>query len=424
MKRALLAVAAVAAAPTTAAADPLDESGLGEAAAAMANARTAIATGPEAAHTNPAGVARIGSAEALIGYQYADNHLDLDGRDSGVTATRGTAMGLAAPLGTVRGVQLALGTAFYLPDQYLARLQLFPTNEPEYVRLGAAQQRIVVDTVAAARWKDLAIGAGVSMLTNAKSRDLTFDVGVKSGEKVGAAHLDIDLPTRMAPLVGVSWKPNRYAELGAMFRGKLELDLAIDIVANVDVPNVVSGDAKIALRTVTNFTPMRAAIGGALHPVEGLTLSADVAYDRWSALGSGIPDLQVLVELSLAPPLIASTAPAAHFKDTITSRLGAEWLVAGMRVRGGVAYLPSPVPKQTGLTSFADGNRVLATLGAGVRVPARWLVAQPIDLDFGLGYQHVMRQIVEKDPAIDPGGSFSSGGNIYSMGASATVRFK
>src|SRR5690606_9243667 len=62
---------------TTAHADPLDEIGFGAAATAMANARTAMATGADAVHTNPAGVARIARPEVLAGWQYAHQRLEL-----------------------------------------------------------------------------------------------------------------------------------------------------------------------------------------------------------------------------------------------------------------------------------------------------------------------------------------------------------
>ena len=114
-----------------------------------------------------------------------------------------------------------------------------------------------------------------------------FDVGVVDGAKQGAARLDIDLPLRVAPLAGVWWRPHPRLELAAAVRGELSLDVALDIVANVDVPGVVTGDATIALRATSYFTPLRATLGGAVHVRDDLAITADVAYERWSALGAG-----------------------------------------------------------------------------------------------------------------------------------------
>lgn len=407
----------------TAHADPLDEIGFGAAATGMAGSRTALATGAEAAHANPAGLARITRPELLVGWQYSHERLELDGHDAGVLDAHGTSLGLAVPL-SIGDVRLATGVALYLPDQFLARIQLTPIAEPHFVRLANAAQRIVVEPVAAVAFGAFAVGAGASLLADARSNDLTFDVGVVGGVRQGQASLDLAFPLRVAPLVGAWWRPARAVELGATFRGELSLDLAIDIDANVAVPSVVTGDVKVMLRSVTYYTPMRAALAAAVHPRDDLAVTGEVAWERWSALGSGVPDLRVIVALDLAPPpAISTTAPPARFEDILTTRLGVEWTTGSLRLRAGGAYLPSPVPPQTGLTSFADGARTLATLGAGVRIAPGAILLQPIDLDFAVGWQHVAHELVRKDPAMVPGGAFSSGGDVLQGNITSTVRF-
>ena len=409
-------------APSPAGADPLDETGLGAAATGMAGARTAAAVGAEAAHVNPAGIALAMRPEVLIGWQYALAHLSLDEHPADVLDAHGTSIGLAIPF-AVADVRLGAGLALYIPDQFVARLQLTPITEPHFVRFDSQSQRTVVEPVVAIAFGELSIGVGASLLAGARSRQLTFDVGVVGGDTQGNAHLDVATPVVVAPLAGIRWRPSRAVELGASFRGPLSLDLAIDIRANVHVPNVITGDTIISLRSVSFYTPMRAAIGAAVHPREDLTLTADLAWERWSALGSGVPDLRILLALDTAPPLVSSTHPPANFHDTWTPRLGAEWQSGSLRVRAGAGYLPSPVPTQTGLTSFADGTRILATLGAGIRLSPGGVFTQPIDFDLGIGWQHVAHELVHKDVTLQPGGAFSSGGDILQASASTTVRF-
>ncbi len=417
----VLAVAALVA-PTAAHADPLDEIGFGAAATAMANARTAMATGAEAVHTNPAGIARVARPEVLAGWQYAHQRLELDGHDAGVLDAHGTSLGLVVPF-ELGGVQVATGIALYLPDQFLARLQLTPVSEPHFVRFQNAANRVVVEPVAAVSFGRFAIGAGASLLADARSDELTFDVGVIAGEKQGRANLDVGMPIRAAPLVGIWWRPAHALELAATFRGELSLDLALDIRTNVFVPGVVTGDALVSLRSVSYFTPMRGALAAALHQTDDLAITGEVAVERWSELGSGVPDLRVLVALDLAPPLVSTTQPPAKFRNIVTSRLGAEWRTGALRLRAGGAYLPSPVPAQTGLTSFADGARTLATLGAGIRVPAGRVLLQPIDVDLAAAWHHVAHELVQKDMAMLPGGAFSSGGEVFQANITSTVRF-
>jgi len=419
--RAVVALA-VLLAGTTAHADPLDEIGFGAAASAMANARAALATGAEAVHNNPAGIAGIKRAEVLAGWQYSHERLELDGHDAGVLDAHGTSLGLAVPF-RIGGIQLATGVALYIPDQFLARVQLTPIGEPHFVRFENAAQRIVVEPIAAVSFGDLAIGAGASLLADARSDQLDFDVGVIAGQKQGNANVDISLPVRAAPLVGIWYKPAPIVELAATFRGELSLDLALDIATNVRVPTVINGDVSVTLRSVSYYSPMRAALAAAVHPRDDLAIAGELAFERWSALGSGVPDLRVLLALDLAPPLVDSMQPPARFKNIVTPRLGAEWTTGAWRLRAGTAYLPSPVPAQTGLTSFADGARTLATLGAGVRIPPNAILLQPIDIDFGIGWQHVMHALVQKNMAMVPGGAFSSGGDIVQANLTSTVRF-
>jgi hypothetical protein len=418
MRCALLLVLASA----NAAADPLDETGFGAAASGMGNARGALAVGAEAIHVDPSGVALADRPELLIGWQYAHDRLELNGDDAKLLDAHGTSVGLAIPF-RIRGVRFGTGVGLYLPDQFLARIQLTPVSEPHYLRFESTAHRVVVEPVAAIAIGDWSFGVGASVLADARSRELTFDVGVVGGDKQASARLDIVMPTRVAPLLGARWRPSPLLELSASFRGELSLDLDLDIVANIDVPNVVTGTATVALRSISYFTPWRATLATAIHPRPDLTITTDLTYERWSALGSGVPDLQILLALDIQPPLVESMKVPANFRDIVTPRVGAEWRTGMWKLRAGAAYLPSPVPAQTGITSFADGGRMLATTGAGIRISPNAILEQPIDLDIAVAWQHLRDELVRKDETLQPGGAYSSGGEILQASASATVRF-
>jgi long-chain fatty acid transport protein len=429
--RAVAAGLALSLLATSAAADPLDDFGFGGRAAATAGARTATASGPEAAHHNPAGIARGEHAAAMLGWGYGAMRLDINGHDAELLDPRGTALGVAVPIDAGGGWTVAGGLALYLPDQFLARVQLIPATEPHYVLLDNDPHRVVVEPVAAIAYGDrLAIGAGASVLADARSHAIVFDVGVVAGDKVGEAQLDIELPVRLAPLLGVWGRPHPRIALGATFRGELSLDLFLDILANVQVEGVVTGDALVSLRASNYFTPARATAGVAVDLTDALTVAAEVTWAQWSRFAAGVPDLRVLVALDVTPPLVSTDLPVAGFTDTVSGRLGAEWrhAPAGARthwaVRGGWAYLPSPVPAQTGLTSFADGDRLLVTAGGGLTL-ADWapILTAPIDVDLALQWQHVGHRLTRKDPAVFPGQAFSSGGDILHASISTTVRF-
>ena len=417
--RAALAILLVAG---TAAADPLDELGFGAAATGMANARGALSAGAEAIHTNPAGLVDLASAETLLGWGYAHERLSINEQDAGVLDAHGTSFGLALPI-AISGVRLAAGIATYLPDRFLARLQLNPIAEPHFVRFQSQAHRVVLEPAVAIELGPVAIAIGASLLADARSKRIDLNVGIVGGEKQGDARIDLALPVRIAPLVGVRYRASDVLTLAAMYRGELAIDLALDIRTDVDVPNVVSGDADVSLRATSYFTPARLAIAAAYRVRDDLALTADLGFERYSTLGSGVPDLRVLLALDIQPTIVASMQPPAKFRDIVTPRLGAEWQRDLLRLRAGLAYLPSPVPAQTGITSFADGDRLLATAGVGVRLEPGATWRRPIDLDLGLAWQHVAHSLVKKDDALQPGGAFTSGGQVLQASASATVRF-
>jgi hypothetical protein len=422
------ALACLALSASTAAADPLDEFGFGGRAAATGGARTAAAEGAEAAHHNPAGVALALHPEMLIGWGYGMMRLSIDGRNADVLDAHGTAIGLAVPVSLGQGWTLGTGIALYLPDQFLARLQLIPNSEPHFVLLDNDPHRAVVEPVAAVSYQGkLGFGAGASVLANARSKKIVFDVGIVAGEKVGEAELDVELPVRLAPLVGVWARPHPRVRAGLTYRGELALDIALDILADVQIAGVVTGDVLVSLRASNYFTPARFGAGVAVDLLPDLTLAADLTVNRWSAYPAAA-DLAVLIALDIAPPLVSTDTPPSDFTDTVDGKLGVEYRHRGRRtdvaVRAGGAWRPSPVPPQIGLTSWADGDRLLLTAGTGITL-ADWapILTRPVDLDLALQWQHVAHRLTQKHIETVPGEAFSSGGNLLHAGVSATVRF-
>lgn len=404
------------------AADPLDTFGFGARSAGMAGAMSAERSGLGALHANPAGLALGENSELAIGWGYGKMALELNSADADVLDAHGTELGLNIPfaLGPLRA---AFGTALYLPDQFFARIQLIPATEPHFVLLDNDVHRVVIEVAAALRLTDwLALGVGASILVDAAGNGIHFDVGVVGGQPVGQGGLDLALPTRVAPMFGLLVTPHPRVRIGASLRGELDLALQLGILANVDVAGVVTGDAVIDLRAVNFFTPLRIIAGVAVDVLPELTFSAEVVYQRWSAFHGGAPDVRILIALGITPPLVQTLFPADAFSDTYLPRVGIEWHPGDWSVRAGYAFEPSPVPAQTGLTSFADNERHLVALGGGVRVhPFPSVLPHPMTIDIGLQLHHLRDKLTVKDQALFPGAAFSSGGDIFRAAATLTL---
>lgn len=428
---AALAVAAAVglAGPRAGRADPLDEFGFGSRAAGLAGAEVANARGVEAAHYNPAGLALAEHPEVLAGYGYGAMQLSIDGRDSQVLNAHGASLGLGLPFRLGRSLTAAVGVALYLPDQFIARVQLIPPTEPHFILLDNDPHRIVIEPVTSLRiGRYLALGLGASMFADAAGDGVNFNVGVVSGEKVGESAIDFGLPIKGTPLVGVLVTPTPAVRIGATYRGQLSLDLALDILANVSVAGVVTGDALIALRATNYFTPQRVTGGVAVDLMPDLTVSGELTWANWAAYPMGIADLRVLVALDITPPLVQTDNPPPDFDNTLSGRLGIEYRhptgSTEYALRAGYAYLPSPVPEQVGLTSFADNDRHVLSLGLGTTlVDWRPLLTRPIELALAFQWHHLVRRLTVKDAAQFPGEAFSSAGDIFHLGTSATIHF-
>jgi long-subunit fatty acid transport protein len=312
----------------------------------------------------------------------------------------------------------AFGTALYIPDQFIARLQLIPATEPHFVLLDNDVHRLVAEPAVSLRvfpW--LAIGFGLSMFTDVAGNGIQFDVGVSENGNVGQGALDVDQPSRIAPYAGILVIPIDAVRIGAVYRSSIDLSLRLGIVANVDVADVVTGDAIIDIRAINFYTPRRIALGVAVDVVPDVTLTAELAWVNWSRFRGGTPDVQILVNLGITPPLLHTLFPSDNFHDTWLPRFGAEWH-AGLSsldfvFRTGYAFEPSPVPSQTGLTSFADNDRHIFAVGAGIKFRAfEPVLTRPLSLDLALQLHVLPERLTVKDQMVFPGAAFSSGGNI------------
>ena len=415
-------------APAVARANALDTFGFQPRIAGLAGAGTAEARGQAAAFHNPAGVALTDDIELGLAYSYAGMALQIDGRDANVTTPRGVSLGLALPA-HVGPIVAAFGLALYLPDQFIARIQLVPANEPHFVLLDSNLQHVVVQPVVALRLgRYFSIGAGASILADAGGNGVTFDVGVNSGNKVGQAALDVRLPIRAAPVVGVTVMPKPWLRFAAAYRGELDLKLSLDILAHVDLPGAISGDTLISLVALNFYTP-HTVTGAVAVDLGALTLTAQLDWLDWSRFDAALPSLNVNIGLAIAPPLVPPAFPTVRFDDQYIPRLGAEvrrTINAHLDIatRLGYAYMPSPVRPQTGLTSFADNDRHVIGVGVGFLLrDLLHFLPKPLHVDAAVQVQQLEPRSTAKDPHLTASPGFSSSGTIVLMTAGLEAHF-
>lgn len=410
-------------APSSALANPIDLLGFGARLPALGNAAVATGDAASSSFTNPGACAAAPSTSLGIGYGWASVRLRRNDRDLGLPDAHGVDVGgcIAIPAPWVR---LGVSTGFHMPDQWIARIALEPASRPRFFLWDNRPHRVAFDVAASLRLGTiLALGGGATFLADGAGNGIDFRVGLRSGQVIAESALDVELPMRAAPVLGLLVTPRDDVRFGLRYSGELSLDLRLDVLAQVNVPGTpIGGDTLISVRGIDLYTPEQAAAGVSVGPWAGWTISTELAWSRWSALEQVASDVALAVKIGISPSLLQLRTPSPGFSDTLSPRIGVERTLAlaphaALALRGGYRYEPTPVPEQTGLTSLMDANRHVIGLGAGLRLEPTCAgrphpVVRAWTLDASLVWNHLSHRETRKDDPASPGGDFTVSGEV------------
>jgi long-subunit fatty acid transport protein len=435
MTRAPLATAIVLSAGL-ASANPLDTFGFGARGPALANAFSTLADDATAAYYNPAGLALGDRVRFFAGYSFGAPRLSFDGREAPAETARGISLGLSIPR-LVGGTTAAFGVGLYFPDQRLVRIHTAGAADGRFALYENRLHRVAIHPALAWRpapW--ISVGAGVSILADAKGAGTSFDLGLDLNRVTdptahrAAASLDVRLPTRVAPVAGLWAQPHPRLRLALVYRGPLSLDVSIETDVAIDA-GILRGRALTGLAASDYYSPGQLALGAAFDLSRAVTLSAEATWYRWSAAPSPLPTVNALLELGIPVDVVRVSIPGEAYQpsDTLAGRLGVEGRLAPRRwldvdLRGGVSYEPTPYPRQTGVTSLADNEKWVVAAGAGfVFKELGEVLRGPVRLDV-YAQAHLLRERFHpKDAPFAPAPSFRSGGAIWAGGLMVGVGF-
>jgi long-chain fatty acid transport protein len=433
-----MAMAAMAV-PSAARADAPDLFGVTARESATANASAPTSAGYVAAYQNPATAALVETTTLGIGYGAGIPRLRLNGQPADLLAPRGLDLGMVVPFRLGREMVLSVAVGLYIPDSLLARIHLVPATEPRFALLENYPDRIVVSAAVGlrpVRW--MSIGVGVQFLADVAGDGITFDLGVSGKNRQSTAQLDISLPLRVTPLVGLWFLPHDRVRVGVDYRGAIDLRLQLAVKANLNIANVYTGDAHINLTGEDYYTPRRVSGGLAVDVLRDLTAYAQVVWWGWSGLPRTSADLTVQANLGLQIPLVSAVLGAPQLHDTVSPRMGLEWrrrlkspgeatwAPAGLQlaVRGGYAFEPTPVPDQRAAASLVDNNRHVVATGAGLSYrPPGAVLSEPLSLDASFQWHHLQGRDLTKPDLGLPGARLRSSGELFHVAATLMVRF-
>ncbi len=386
MKRALLAVLLAFASPAHADTGAL----FGESARAVSLADSVVARPGDtsAIWFNPAGIADL-DRPTLTLYGHLGSRFVSFARTDEIGFSRrslvsGYGLSIVARLpGPEWLSRVRIGGSVHVPGRNIVRtIAPVRSDEPSEPYYGGRIDRTGMTIALAVEllW-GLRIGAAVSVFPNLVAPTAVgFDAG--RGESVDEGVIinqDRILTLDASALLGLRWQILPELALGLAWRqgGATRAEGTFDIAAGA----IVVSDS---YRFYDLLAPEEVALGIAVAPFADLSLSLDVSWARWSQYRT-----------------IFDEAPEPGFSDVIDVRFGAEWTVhPALRARAGYAFLPSPVPQQTGAHNFLDSHRHEVAVGFGIDLEALANFPLRIDVAFRFHAQH--RQSATKDLTMVP----------------------
>lgn len=333
----------------------------------------------------------------------------------------GLHLGALFPLGGRFGNRVAIGVGIYLPLLQLLAADSVEAQVPQFYRYEALPDKFVVLAAVAFEPVDwLSIGAGVQVLASLDG-EIGLDVEL-ANRRVARRSLLVEIFPAAAPVIGLAVKPATGWQLGASYRGAIQLDYALP--GQITIDQLISLD--LALSGTVLYTPDTYSLGAAyLLPERRLVATAELTWARWSAAPDPSPRVALDVGGTLADGLgagdrldIGNGAPVdLAFSDTFEIKAGLEWRPhPAFAARAGYGYRPTPAPVPDRAFNYIDGDAHLLAGGFGFTFADPLEVRQnPVTLDFVYQATLMSEVHVTKVPG-DPVGGYTAGGVVHSLG--------
>ena len=397
-------------------ADTYDLYGVSTLDRARAAASAASARGVSAVLQNPAGLSysKHNTFEMDTALTLSNVELSLESENYRKPApSAGLSLGVSLNFRGDFLERLSWGLLFYSPYGVLSRARSLDVETPFFYRYEGAVDAYALSTSMSFRWFDwFATGLGIRIGAGQRGQvSLAIDPLLRRFEEqvFDAAQFSV-----LSPIAGVRAGPFKLGfmtlDFGAAYRGSLSQ--SVSIVSDLELRGL-DVNLGLPLLSVTNFSPERYSAGIALALFERVSVEVDVAYLMWSDAptpfldagvtfsGEGVRDLGLEGALD-APAPGERRVGALGFVNTFNLRTRAEVSVFenGLRLIGGYAYRPTPVPNQTSASNIIDQNAHIVSVGLAQPIALPWLINEPVVLNAALQNHALVVREITKDSAL------------------------
>lgn len=166
---------------------------------------------------------------------------------------------------------------------------------------------------------------------------------------------------------GLLFKPDDRWSLGLAYRSRIKVDYSGDLEIKKIAPALqpIFGGSyfKTSIHTASNF-PEVVSLGAAFRPNRNWTISLDLEWFGWSSFDEST----LQVENKVPAAGITDQTTLLGWKDVWTIKVGAEYKITEkLSLRGGYAYIQSPIPDLTLDPSNPDSIQHYFSVGLGYK---------------------------------------------------------
>lgn len=339
----------------------------------------AHAEGYAAAAINPARLGARFTPSFAMGYQAQHFRLQagglaaetsgspasLDPLPDGLSdATQAAWLGLSLPLqlGGILRQRLAFGLAVSTPGSTIVRVRILSTRRPQFPLLGSRSETLNFNVGLGLRLSDaLYLGVGSALLADLEG-EILIDAGA-SGKVTSVT--DDELRIVQAPVFGLSWQATPNFALGAVWRGALLSEFAL---------NVEIADLGQVVVPPLNITGLAQADPAQLQIETTFTLNSwlftlGVSFKRWS-------EFKRFKEATVRcppdqPDCTAPPAAGIDFANAVVPRVAGSYELkltetSSGSIRLGYFLEPSPLAKPDPESRVFDNDRHVLSAGYGL----------------------------------------------------------
>ncbi len=421
MRRWILA-AALAAGPARA--SVFDAFGYGARAGAMGNAHAAIADDYTGVYYNPATLTVRKTPHVGTGVEVLLPALDIRrdrpaGDESPPDALPqpnvGVNLGLLFPLGGLIHNRFALGIGAFLPTVNVTRVDAIDAETPHFYRYDSLPDKLILaPAVAFEPHETVSIGVGLQVLGKLDgSAVVELDALTR---RFVRKDLKVDVELATGWTAGLLVRPDDRLRIGASYREALALDY--HLLTDIGIQG--AGRLVADISGTALYTPEQYTLAVGADPLPGLTATLDLVWARWSRAPDPTAQFDVTLDgapVGLDPIAARSDEVDLGAVDTLSPHLGLEWRpTRAWAFRSGYAYLPTPLPAQTGRANHVDGDVHQFGLGAGFTFADPLAVHEsPLTVDLVGQLSYMPDRRMEKADEADLVGSYAAGGHIWRM---------